>query len=202
MRELRFDRSFIVTMAIGIAVIDLLVVGYGLAFGFRRMAREDGLLELAQLVALAVSAIGFIALIPRVRHGGRIVASGAAALSILFFFREFETPINNPVLDFMSNDPFLYLLSVMLGIFVIWQIAANWTHVPAFLGWLARLGWWPWLAAGAMLIIGSAFEAMHMMFLEELFELNADAVFAIIAVTALGRTVGSARSPVGAHLVR
>ncbi|MEQ9688217.1 MAG: hypothetical protein RLO48_00665, partial [Bauldia litoralis] len=86
--------------------------------------------------------------------------------------------------------------------FVIWQIAANWTHVPAFLGWLARLGWWPWLAAGAMLIIGSAFEAMHMMFLEELFELNADAVFAIIAVTALGRTVGSARSPVGAHLVR
>lgn len=202
MRELRFDRRFILTMAIGVAVIDLLVVGYGLVFGFHRMARENGLLEIAQGVALGVAIVGFAALIPRIRHGGRIAASGAMAISVMFFFREFETPIENPILDFMSNDPFLYILAVVLVGFIIWQIAQNWAHVPAFLGWLLRLEWWPWLVAGAMVIIGSAFEAMHNVFLEELFELNGDVIFAIVAVTALGRTLGHVRHPVGAHLAR
>ena len=46
----------------------------------------------------------------------------------------------------------------------------------------------------AILLISSVFEAMHMEVIEELLELNADVVFALIAFTALARTFGTARA--------
>ena len=198
MRELRFDRRFLWVLAVGIAAVDLLVILYGLIFGFHHMRRENGLLEVAQLVALAVAGVGFGALILRLRHGGRIVASGAAVMCVMFFFREFETPLHNPLLDFMSSDPFLWILAAVFGLFLAVQIYLNWAHVPAFLGWLVRFQWWPWLFGGSLLLIGSAFEAMHLAFMEELFELNGDVVFALIAVTALGRSLRAANAHVPA----
>ncbi|MCB1490153.1 MAG: hypothetical protein KDJ88_22170 [Bauldia sp.] len=194
MRELRFDRSFLGGIAVAIVVADLLVALYGLAFGFHKIAREDGPIETVQLIMLALAGGGFLVLIPRLRHGARIVVSGAAAICIMFFFREFETPVHNAVLDFMSHDGFLWILAAALGVFLAIQIHLNWAHVPAFLGWLVRLEWWPWIVGGSILLISSVFEAMHMEVIEELLELNADVVFALIAFTALARTFGTARA--------
>ena len=188
MDAFRFRWTFFSVLVVGIVALDVLMLAAGYAIGFRYFRSNEGPLEAVQLVVLAVVALSFIALIYRVRHAARLVASGAAALSILLFFREFETPFRDPTLDFMSSDPMLYYLSVVLSVFVVTQVSLNWSHMPAFLGWLGRFEWWPFLFAGVLLVVGRRFEMAHMAVVEEVLELDGYLVLAIIATAALYRT--------------
>jgi hypothetical protein len=184
----RFRWTFFGVLIVGIVALDVLILAIGYAIGFRYFRSNEGPLEAVQLVVLAVVILSFIALIYRVRHAARLVASGAAGLCILLFFREFETPVRNPTLDFMSNDRMLYYLSVVLSVFILIQVFLNWSHMPAFLGWLRRIEWWPFLFAGVLLVVGRRFEMAHMAVIEEVLELDGYLVLAIIATAALYRT--------------
>ena len=191
----RFRWTFLGILIVGIVVVDALVLAIGYAVGFGYFRSNEGPLEAVQLAVLGVVVLGFVSLIYRVRHAARLIASGAASICLLMFFREFETPVVNSTLEFMSSDPMLYSLSVVLGVFVLTQVFLNWSHMPAFLGWLRRLEWWPFLFAGILFIIGRRFEMANLDEIEEVLELDGYLVLAITAVAAFYRTTGKTPIP-------
>jgi hypothetical protein len=192
---LRFDRRFILVLLIGVLAVDAIVLAVGHATGFRRFGREDGPLEIVQLVVLGLSAVGFGSLVFRLHHAARLVAAGAASLCIMFFFREFEIPVKHPVVLFIASDRFLYLLAAVLGVFLAVEFWRNRSHVPALVGWLIRIEWWPFLVAGLLLVAGEQFEKAHLRVTEEMLELSGFLVLAIVAAAVWYRTL--ARSRIG-----
>lgn len=204
MDTFRFRWTFFGVLIVGIVALNVLMLAVGNTIGFRYFRSNEGPLEVVQLVVLALVAVSFIALIFRLRHASRLIASGAAALCILMFFREFETPLRHPTLDFMASDSMLYYLSVVLSAFILIQVFLNWSHMPAFLGWLTRVEWWPFLFAGILFIAGNRFEMANLPEIEEVLELNGYVALAITATAALYRTIG--KTPISrryaAHLER
>lgn len=188
MDAFRFRWTFFGVLIVMIVFVDAILLAVVNAIDSRSLLRNEGPLEVLQLVIVGMAAAGFIALIFRARHSARLVASGAAALCLLLFFREFETPVRNAVLDFMSSDEMLYNLSAALGVFLLLQIYLNWSHMPAFLGWLTRFAWWPFLLAGSFFVAGRHFEMEDMETIEEMFELNGYLILAFTAVVATYRT--------------
>jgi hypothetical protein len=190
LQAFRFRLSFVGYLLCVILVADVLVLS--IAAAFPDFYREEGTIETVQLFLVAATAIGFAGLTYRVRHAARLVAAGAASLCVLFFFREFETPIHHPVLDFMSHGPFRFLLASLMGGVIGWQTYINRAHLPAFLGWLKRVEWWPFLVAGIFLVAGALLEKMHMQLIEETVELDGYIIIAATAAGAWSQTIGQA----------
>ncbi len=180
----RFSWTFLGTLLLGVAIVDLAVLAYGYAIDFHEFSSENGPVENLQLLFLAVAAVVFGGLAFRLTHAARLVALGAGALCLQFFFREFRTPIPNPILEFLSSSQFLALLAAALGALILIQIYLNWAHIPALITWLVRFEWWPFLLGGILLVVSDLFEKTHLELVEEMIELNASVVFAIIAARA------------------
>lgn len=190
MKSFRFGWAFLAILVLWIAILDLLMLAVGYSIGLQHLTREEGPLEVLQLVLLAVAALAFAAAIPRATGAAQLIASGAASLSLMFFFREFETPVDNPVLDFMSHDSFLYLLFAALGAFMLTQAYRNRIHIPAFFGWLIRIEFWPFLLGGTLLVAAEVFEQFHLQSVEEFLEIDGHFVIAATAIAAWYRAAG------------
>ena len=95
----------------------------------------------------------------------------------------------------MSHDLFLYLLGAVLGVLIVIQFYLNWAHVPAFLTWLIRIEWWPFLLAGILLVSADLFEKWHGEIVEEMLELNAGIVLVITAAAVLHKARAARHAP-------
>lgn len=189
MHALRFDQGFLITLLGGVIVTDVGFTVFGVLVGFHSMKGEAGVLEVVQLALLATATAAFGGLSFRGRHATRIAAVGATAICTLFFVRELETPNHDPVLRLLSRDPFLYLLVGVFSVILFVVIYRNWVHFPVLIKWLVRLQWWPFLVAGALLVVGSIFEKSDIEFMEELLELDAHATLALTGGIALWRVL-------------
>jgi hypothetical protein len=182
LQAFRFGASFAGRFIVLLVIADV-IVAIICAFD-PSFAQVEGPLEVFQLVVLGFAAVSFLAVIPRVEGAAQFVASGAAALCTLFFFREFESPGDNPVLIFISHDRFLYIITALMGLAIAVQFYRHRAHIPAFLMWLVRIEWWPILIAGLFLLVGEVAERKKMEPIEETLELNGYLIFAAVAVSA------------------
>lgn len=152
------------------------------------LAREQGVLEIAQLVLIALAAVIFLITVFRSRGPARSAAVTLVGISICFFYRELdlaELGVTGPIAVLSSSS----IRDVALGIGLIGILAYVWmkrADLPAWWRFAMRAQAWPLFATGILLTIGVLLSTtlkgnLQGQFWEELVEFNGYVLFVLAA---------------------
>ena len=174
----------------------VLAVTLALAFvaagllGYAAASIEEGPLERAQEVVLALSIFLFVGAAIYQRGAGRMASFGMVLLCIVFFLRELELPVSGPVTAYLHTDMVRLHETIALLALGLPYLALRWRLIPQFWAYAVSLRGWPFVLSAALIGLGAAAEAMVPyfpvwsmgVFFEETFETMAYVVLACLAV--------------------
>lgn len=152
------------------------------------LAREQGVLEIAQLVLIALAMLVFLITVYRSSGPARSAAVTLVGLSLCFFYRELDLAalgVTGPVAELSRSS----IRDVVLGIGVSILMVYVWSRradLPAWWRFATRPAAWPLFGTGILLGVGVILSTtlkgdLQGQFWEELIEFNGYVLFVLAA---------------------
>lgn len=171
-----------------LGAVNLFLFALSAAGATEFLAREQGVLEIAQLVLIALAMLLFM--IPALRGQGpaRSAAIALVGVSICCFYRELDLAALGAT-DALAVLTKSSVRDVVLGAAVVLLLGFVWVKradLPSWWRYATRSAAWPLFAAGILLAIGMALSAalsgnLQGQFWEELVEFNGYVLFVLAA---------------------
>jgi len=156
------------------------------AAGF--LAQEQGVLQIGQLILIALAM--FLFLVPVIRNRGpaRTAAVALVGVSLCCFYRELDLAafgVTGPMAAITTSAIRDIVLTVGV-LLLLGYIARNRADIPAWWRFATRAEAWPLIASGILLVIGILLDALlegdlQGKFWEELVEFNSYVLFVLAA---------------------
>lgn len=152
------------------------------------LAREQGVLEIAQLVLIVLALLIFLIPVSRSKGATRSAAIALVGVCICSFYRELDLGalgVTGPLAVISKSS----VRDVVLSIAVMGLLGFTWLHradIPAWWRFATRGEAWPLFGAGILLVIGMILSAsmkgdLQGQFWEELVEFNGYVLFVLAA---------------------
>lgn len=192
MENLTLQRGF--ALRLGIAYgISLLVAGLvGSYVGLDMMGLEEGPQEQMQEVFLLLGMLTFGLAAKRLRDAARFTAVGGIFLCIILYFRELELPVTGAFTAYLDSNAFRWHETFALLAVLVPYAIMNRRFIPAQWHYLRSGKCWPFLIAGAWLLIGDMLDKVVSGgiggFFEEWAELNGYLTLLLVAYAFSKRT--------------
>lgn len=185
MDRYHFPRSFLFDIAACVAATVLVAAfafgTYGLEFG----SAEEGPLETIQEWFLAAAFLFLAAsALKQPRGAARLASICGAILVAIFFFRELEPVGQGPIATYFQSGAFRLHETIAIALLALAIIPTGIRFVPEIARWVFSRSSWPFLLAGACVLVGEWLDGHHVFFgiewlpraIEETFETFAYAV--------------------------
>jgi len=171
-----------------LGAVNLFLFALSAAGATEYLAREQGILEIAQLVLIALAVLIFVITVFRSSGPGQSAALALVGVGVLSFYRELDLQALG-----VSHDVAIVSRSSVRDVIVAIGVVALLTYAvyrradwPAWLRFATRSAAWPLFGAGILLGLGALLSAtlsgdLQGQFWEELVEFNGYVLFVLAA---------------------